>query len=80
LPASGDERRESRTEARSEEPRASESRPAEAKSQESRPPESSGYHSNQSFHFEPTRAPTEPSKTYTVWSSTPSGSGGGRDE
>jgi hypothetical protein len=75
LPTSGDERRESRIEARSEEPRASEPRAAEPK-----PQESSGYHSNQSFHFEPTRAPTEPGKTYTVWSSTPSGSGGGRDE
>jgi hypothetical protein len=33
-------------------------------------PEPSPYHSNQSFHFEPSK-PNDSNKTYTVWSSNP---------
>jgi ribonuclease E len=56
---------------------ARETRPAEDAGQ--RAPESpAAFNANQSFHFEPTRAPTEPNKTYTVWSS--GGGGTRRDE
>jgi ribonuclease E len=66
-----------------------ESRPSEQRAPESKPVEARtndapAFHSNQSFHFEPTRTTSGPAvesnKTYTVWSSGPTGSSGGRDE
>jgi hypothetical protein len=65
------------------EPRGNDSRQSDSKPAESRAAEAPTFHSNQSFHFEPTRTTSpspEANKTYTVWSSGPTGSSGGRDE
>jgi len=51
-----------------------------AREPENRSSEPAAFHSNKSFHFEPSHTPADSNKTYTVWSSTPGGPSGRREE